>query len=305
VPRDAADPVSQFAFRLNLALKALNMSRGQLAASVGVDKSLVSRWMSGQVVPTGHNLARISEALARIKPGFNTFAWERPLPEFQVIVGISFEPDIASEPPPPPGMAGAPVTLSPGVVETARIATARRGQAYEGFWDCTRLAFTRPGQFLHDRILIRRREGLLWMRWGNAAYECSGWLLLLAGQLHGILVDDSDDSILFCLLNGVNMPQVDVMDGLFLAIAKDGPQTPSSAACLLERSGQLTGDVAEDDAAYEAFKAEAFLHETDNVPEHVRAHLVRDTGPTAFAEGGDLLLRAPLVRSLSRGSPRD
>jgi hypothetical protein len=32
-------------------------------------------------------------------------------------------------------------------------------------------------------------------------------------------------------------------------------------------------------------------------------HLLRDVGPKAFADGGDLVLRAPLARSLSRGSP--
>jgi hypothetical protein len=30
---------------------------------------------------------------------------------------------------------------------------------------------------------------------------------------------------------------------------------------------------------------------------------VRDIGPNAFAGGGDLMLSAPLARSLSRGSP--
>lgn len=77
-----------FATRLNLALKALNFSRGQLASAVGVDKSLISRWLSGQVVPTSHNLARISDTIAKLKPGFNMTLWERPLSEFESFFGL-------------------------------------------------------------------------------------------------------------------------------------------------------------------------------------------------------------------------
>jgi TolB-like protein len=70
-----------------LAMKALNLSRGQLAAAVGVDKSLVSRWASGQVVPTGYNVARVSEVLAQVKPGFNMTFWDRPRSEFDSFFG--------------------------------------------------------------------------------------------------------------------------------------------------------------------------------------------------------------------------
>jgi TolB-like protein/transcriptional regulator with XRE-family HTH domain len=70
-------------------MKALNLSRGQLAAAVGVDKSLVSRWASGQVVPTGYNLARISDALAKARPGFNMMLWDRSKAEFDAFFGAS------------------------------------------------------------------------------------------------------------------------------------------------------------------------------------------------------------------------
>jgi len=80
-----------------LALRVLNFSRGQLAAAVGVDKSLVSRWASGQVVPTDYNLARISEALAKVRPGFNMTLWERPRAEFDAFFGaVSSEARTAS-----------------------------------------------------------------------------------------------------------------------------------------------------------------------------------------------------------------
>jgi len=79
---------NSFAARLSLALKALNLSRSQLAAAADVDKSLVSRWLSGQVTPSAYNLARVSRALAEIKPGFNMTLWERPSEEFELFLGV-------------------------------------------------------------------------------------------------------------------------------------------------------------------------------------------------------------------------
>src|SRR4051812_20443255 len=64
-----------FAGRFSLALRASNLSRSQLSATLGVHKSLVSRWLSGQVTPTSYNLARISAVFAKLKPGFNMILW--------------------------------------------------------------------------------------------------------------------------------------------------------------------------------------------------------------------------------------
>jgi len=86
MPSQVAD---DFAGRLDVALKTLNISRAQLASQVGVDKSLISRWLSGRMRPSSHNLTRISEVLARARPGFNTLHWERPRSEFEAFLGIA------------------------------------------------------------------------------------------------------------------------------------------------------------------------------------------------------------------------
>lgn len=292
---------SDFGSKLNLVLKAFSMSRGRLAAELRVDKSLVGRWVAGTVTPSAHNLSALTALVAKRLPGFSMLDWELGFTSLAEKLGV----DVAAFAKDAGGLGDVDVSIDfpPRMVDTARRETARRGAGFEGIWNTTRLAFTRPGEFVRDAVMIRKQNGILHMRWGNAAYEVAGPLLQLAGQLHGILIDESDDSILFCLLNGVNMPQVDVMDGLFMAIAKDGPQTPASAACLLERERNLTSDAADDDRYYENLKQSVFLWDSASIPQHVREHLVRDVGPKAFAEGGDILLRAPLARSLSRGSP--
>jgi hypothetical protein len=288
---------SDFGAKLNLVLKAFSMSRGRLAAELKVDKSLVGRWAAGTVTPSSHNLASLTALVAKRHPRFTMLDWETPLTALAERLGV--DPSVAVK---DTGSPGSVAIEFPGrLVETARNETARRGHGFEGIWTAKRLAFTRMGEFVRDMIMIRKQDGIMHMRWGNAVYECRGPLLQLAGQLHGILVDGSDDSILFCILNGVNMPQVEAMDGIFMAIAKDGPQTPCGAACLLERECNLVGDIAEDDRRYEELRSSAFLWDHAHITPEEYAHLVRDIGPSAYAQGGDLFLRSPLARSLSRG----
>jgi TolB-like protein/Tfp pilus assembly protein PilF len=69
-------PTGDFSQKLGVVLKAINLSRGRLAQTVGVDKSVVSRWASGVQVPSDHNLSLLTEAVARHRPGFDRRDWE-------------------------------------------------------------------------------------------------------------------------------------------------------------------------------------------------------------------------------------
>jgi adenylate cyclase len=68
--------IGDFARKLVLLLKAINLSRSRLAQIAGVDKSVVSRWASGVQVPSDHNLSLLTEAVARIRPGFARRDWD-------------------------------------------------------------------------------------------------------------------------------------------------------------------------------------------------------------------------------------
>jgi len=89
-----ADEADDFPARLSLALNALNLSRSQLSALLGVNKSLVSRWFSGETKPSGYNLARISAEIAKRKPGFNMNAWTSTYPEFEAMLELPRSIDI-------------------------------------------------------------------------------------------------------------------------------------------------------------------------------------------------------------------
>jgi transcriptional regulator with XRE-family HTH domain len=68
--------IADFALKFGLALKTFNLSRSRLAQTVGVDKSVVSRWASGVQVPSDHNLSLLTEAVARHRPGFERRDWD-------------------------------------------------------------------------------------------------------------------------------------------------------------------------------------------------------------------------------------
>ncbi len=80
-----------FPAKLDLAMKALSIGRGRLAAELRVDKSVVGRWLSGVNAPTGDNLARLSAAIAARRAGFTTLDWESDLPEFTRAFGLGGE----------------------------------------------------------------------------------------------------------------------------------------------------------------------------------------------------------------------
>jgi TolB-like protein len=84
--------IADFAHKLGLILKACNLSRGRLAQTVGIDKSVVSRWASGVQAPTDHNLTLLTEAIGRHRPGFARADWELASQAFAARLGLGDGP---------------------------------------------------------------------------------------------------------------------------------------------------------------------------------------------------------------------
>ncbi len=74
--------VADFSRKFGTMLKAFNLSRGRLSQSLGIDKSVVSRWASGVQAPTDHNLSLLTEALTRHKTGFTRSDWDLDVEAF-------------------------------------------------------------------------------------------------------------------------------------------------------------------------------------------------------------------------------
>jgi hypothetical protein len=280
--------------KLALALKALSISRGSLAAELGTDKSVVGRWVAGRVQPSAHNLTRLSGLIARRVESFTALDWELPISDLAVLLGAS--PEVALH------VAGRGDTVRLPLVTESRATTTRRGGAYEGIFRTTRPYAQRAGQFMHDMILIQRDDdGDLRFLLVNSGVRVEGIVLLLQNQLFIVSAEQTSGSFAFAILNGVNTVQAGVLDGLMLWCSLDAERTPTASAVLLERVADLSDDAAADEARFAELCADDPVIPQGALAPAIVDHLTRDIGPSQIAAGGDWLLSLPLSRSLARG----
>ncbi len=284
-----------FAKKLELVLKVLSMSRARLAADLGVDKSVVGRWVSGAVQPSAHNLSLLSALVAERIPKFTALDWDRGLRTFAELIGANIE-----------AAAGEGANTLPGLplarMDLFIAATELRGEAYEGFYRTTRPYVLSPGRFVHDHAMVRRDpNGLLRLSMATSGTVVDGWVLPVGNQLFAICIDVTSGAILFGIFNGVGTARADVVDGLVLAPALDAGRTPTAHVMSLQRIGDLSGDHAADDQRFKVFGGLDPVIPENTVSEDLRQYLTADIGPAAAAKGGDLLLRLPLSKSRARG----
>ncbi len=291
------DATGSFTARLQLILKALSLTRGRLAAELGVDKSLVGRWVSGTVKPSALNLERLTAFVAKRQPGFNLLDWDRDLDVLAEKFGVA--------PPGPPTAETLPIDgLLPDVmVRESAVTTQLRGWAYEGFWRTTRASAEVPGSFFHDYVMFRRNgESMLEIRMGVFALRLQGWAIMLQNKIFAISTEPNTGTFSFSILSGVARQRADVLDGISLACLRDAGGTPIAFAVLMERLGMLSGDRAADDVRFEEIcQSAASVATADEVPPRVQKHLMRNAGADALAAGGAPILMIPFAQSLSRG----
>jgi hypothetical protein len=285
---------SPLAPKLDFVLKALSMSRGRLASELGVDKSAVGRWVTGAVAPSAHNLAQFTALVATRVSGFTILDWDRDLEGLAEVMGVAT-----------PGMVRAAGDSSAPILpffEESRVTTRMRGGAYEGFFRSTRPYAQHPGAFIHDHVMMRKEpNGLLRFAMEAGGVSVDGWMILMQNQLFGVGAELTSGGCVFAVLNGVSTLQAGVLDGLILYCALDPGRTPTATAAIFERIGDLTGDRQADDARFAELAALEPVAPPGSVPEAIQKHLLRDFGPEQMAAGGDLLLRLPLIQSMSRG----
>ncbi|MBI1199943.1 MAG: hypothetical protein GC203_18950 [Phenylobacterium sp.] len=277
-----------FAAKLDFVLKALSISRGSLAAELGVDKSAVARWVGGTVVPSGYNMARLTSFVAARAPGFTGLDWELDLDGLAAAVGAARR-------------GAAPHLRIPLLAES--LATTRlRGAAYEGFYRTTRPYVQRPGLFIHDQVMIRAEpDDFLSLRMYAAGVLVEGQVMLLQNQLFFAGAEMTSASFAFAIFNGVSTLKAGVIDGLIMFCALDTARTPAATPAVMRRVDDLSGDGAADEARFAALCEQSGIATDESALEAIRQHLARDFGPAQLAVGGEWVLSLPLVRSLARG----
>lgn len=283
-----------FSERLQLVMKAVALSRGQLAADLGVDKSVVSRWVSGATVPTDHNLARLTAVVARQVPGFTMLDWERDLEALRAGLGLAGSPAGGTQPAVVPDLAQ-PLLDLPGFARLpafgpAAHETAARGIRYCGLWQSWMPTVGRPDLFHCEHTVIRQEGG--WLK-GQALGFCYRWPLagfIANGQLLLVCSDASD--FVFRQFNRADQPIIDEVDGLMLAAASLPHQAPTACRVVMVRLLDGEAGEAEIEAALAARAAERASYGADEMPEGLAAALLPDCGPAAERAGGERLLRA-------------
>lgn len=293
--------VQQFGAKLDLVMKISNISRGRLAASVGVDKSVVSRWLSDSVRPSSHNLTLITELVHRDHPGFTLLSWQLELEAFARAVGASPGGLLKLEGP----EGGPPAALPLATLGVSRSSVPREGWVYPGLYLGFRKAFANTGMTVAQGLMLRMEGDRLRARCSDGLFNYRGEALLLRGQLF-VLVEEVTrlDEVLSLILNGVSAPMAQVLDGLFMGVSGDRTCTPSATAIAFQRQADTTADEAGDDARWSAF--------VDDLARINDARSARELMPTEFArivdnqvgvprEGGELdhVLRLPFARSLA------
>jgi DNA-binding transcriptional LysR family regulator len=267
------DPAS-FAAKFDLVLKALSLSRGRLAADLGVDKSAVSRWGSGTVAPSAHNLMLLTGLVAARKEGFTLLDWERDIDSLAALMGV--EPPSTAAPAPMAGGSSV-MPLFPqmpfGIEEASRREIERKGGSYEGIWRITRPSSTQPGMYVKEHMMIRREGEGLALRIVGGAHETRGHILILQGQLYGVAADAHDDSLLFAVFNGASAPKVERIEGVMGSVSADAFTYATSMAAICERMSDLTDDPQADTARFEALKALPIMFMPDDGPAAMRLKL--------------------------------
>ena len=306
---------TNFATRLDFALKAVSIGRGRLAAEVAVDKSVVTRWLSGSTRPSPHNLERISRALAVHCPGFAMLDWDRSEVDFAACLGLAPLAAASTSPAGPPPSVGSPtdagslldtqvlttmLSMPFGLVEAAEKETVRRSQTYCGRWRMTRLSASGRLVYVVEHVLIRRRGTGLWLDHFAGGHRLSGWLLVLGNMLYGMVADEADDSFGFILLNGVVGPRAERLDGILTSVGSDRNADPFALVLVLERDSELTG-TGDDELWGAASLAELGARDPATLDPTVCAAVASDFGPATIASGGNAILRIPHDRSLSTG----
>lgn len=289
--------LENFPALFRLALLALRLSKTKTASLLGVDKSLVGRWAAGTVRPTEHNLSKITQLIAAQVPAFNMHDWHRDQDSFSSLLGV--DPVLARAAEDHPLLRALPLNC----LAEAQSQTQRRGAIYEGFWRTTRPSFLMSGQLFHDFGMIRCGDtGLLEVSMAGAGLGFNGWALPLEGNLFAMLDGAVGFTPLFFVMRGVTLPKAMVLDGIVLLAALDPGRTPVAMPIILERIGELSGDLAKDDQTCREMSTKEPLANVAEVPSELRSYLVRDFGPAAFARGGDMFLAVTALRSLSRGA---
>ncbi len=205
----------------------LNLSRLSLSRELGVDKSVIGRWLSGVNQPTGHNLTRLTEIIRRYRPDVTLDFWQRPI-QPEPIDGFT-STERTSPLLPPDG----PVLLGLQAERRAEIDANYLG-LWAGFYQSTQ----NRGSVVLCAMHIRDSRSGLRCVFTEGKVSASGAAVAIGPRLHAILeIEPMHDRLCLFIFNGVGTPGAMVMDGIYMISAGDAAICVAASPVVLFRIG--------------------------------------------------------------------
>jgi hypothetical protein len=230
--------------KLDFALKRANMSKGRLASEAHVDKSLVGRWARGLIVPSEHNLAVVTEVLARKFPGFNLASWHFSMEAFAESVGAPFTLDAPRRPPAPATDSAPPRDFLARSFAESLTTMGRERQNCLGVYLGFRHGLSMAGKLICDVYVVWPEGDALLFKQLGVSFAHGGPAYVLRSQVY-LIGDDLNvvNGIFFAILIGVLGGRAVRMDGLILTVAGSlRLNTPSSTAMVIQRLADVPED---------------------------------------------------------------
>jgi hypothetical protein len=207
-----------------------NVSRQTLARELGVDRSVIGRWLSGVNQPTNHNLTRLTDIMRRHHPSVTLDFWQRPL----VTPNDGKMRPVKNEPP----------------AEALRISglhSERRPEIdanYLGLWAGLYQSTQNRGSVVLSAMHICDSEIGLRGTFTEGRVSATGAVVAIGPRLHAILeIVPMHDRLCLFVFNGVGSPHVALMDGIYMFSAGDSTICVAASPIVLLRVGD-SGDFA-------------------------------------------------------------
>lgn len=282
----------------------LNISRLTLARELGVDKSVIGRWLGGVNRPTGHNLTRLTDIIRRQRPEVTLDFWQRPLTR-----ETSESTPEQSAPPTSTGLiiSGLRADQRPEI-------DANYLGLWAGFYQSTQ---NRGSVVLSAMHIWHDRNGLRAL-FTEGKVSASGCGVAIGARLHLILeIEPLHDRLCLFIFNGVGSPDTVVMDGVYSISAGDAVTCATASPILLvrigdngdfERAGGLEGimrsiyQVNSRNIQTSAIAGDPIAGLVDLIPESVLRLACAHVGSPRADGELDYVLRMPPHRSLPSGS---
>ena len=235
-------------FPENLAwvMTRLNLSRVELAHRIGVDKSVVRRWVLGQTQPSDLNLSMLTSMAAERIEGFTRDCWHEVPGSLPSRLEI---PAANGNVPDPLG------TIFPHFGAKAHTSLQSGLDRYSGVWAmlCVVAAPDGGHALFASGGMITAKASQLWLRSsdGGAGMRTGDGPIFVSEDKVWMLLDEWSGRNDLCaiLLNGSAAQQAVIMDGLYM-VRSFMSGSPVAGRIRFFRLADIPDDPAEADALY-------------------------------------------------------